>query len=192
MNEIIDNYKHDVLRKLVSAQVLMDEPETVEAYHQFLKRIKSDPLPVNRTETVKDIVKKLYDEKTLIDFFDHMFLPIAKQMVELTGRKISDKELKVMEKSFAKKMRDINYNELLFMTRDFEMNELDELDDVSGSSATNHETRAVFDAVVYAMNEAMSNMVKRFSAIIQNAKHKSSDQYHPKKSITASPATDSK
>ncbi len=167
MNEIMENYKHDVLRKLVGAQVLMEEPDTIDAYRQFLIRIQSDPLPTNRTEIVKSIVKKLYDEKTLIEFFDKMFVPMVDKTYTMLGRKLNDKQLKAMEKSFVKKMRDNNYNALLFMTRDFDMNELQELDDIAGSSATSHETRAVFGAIVYAMDEALKNMAERFNRMIK-------------------------
>ena len=171
MDEVLDNYKHDVLRKLVSAEVLMEEPDTVEAYRQFLTRIKSDPLPANRTETVKEIVKKLYDEKMLTEFFDKMFMPMMKQISAISGKALTKEQVKQMEKSFIKKMRQSNLNALLFMSRDFSDEELDTLNDIAGNSATSHETRAVFGAIVYAMEEAMHNMADRFAQMMKGRKH---------------------
>ncbi len=185
MDEIIANYKHDVLRKLVSAQVLMEEPDTAEAYRQFLIRIKRDPLPSNRTETVKSIVKRLYDEETLIEFFRKMFIPMMKQVYSNMNRKLGEKELKYMEKSFVKKMRDNNYNALLFMTRDFGMDELEELNELAGNSATSHETRAVFGAIVYAMDEALANMGKRFTQMLKSRKSRKISQEDTNKSAFA-------
>jgi len=171
MDEVLGNYKHDVLRKLVSAEVLMEEPDTIEAYRQFLTRIKSDPLPANRTETVKEIVKKLYDEKMLTDFFDKMFMPMMQQFSQTSGKSLTKEQTKKMEKSFIKKMRESNYKALLFMSRDFSDEELDELNDVAGNSATSHETRAVFGAIVYAMEEAMHNMADRFTKMVKKRRH---------------------
>ncbi len=171
MDEVLANYGHDVLRKLVSAQVLMEEPDTIQAYRQFLDRITNDPLPTNRTETVKAIVTKLYDEKMLVSFFNQMFLPMVKQMNHIGGKKMTNKQIDALGKQFVKRMRKSNYNALLFMTRDFTDDELQELDTLAGNSATRHETRAVFGAVVYAMEEAMHNMADRFAEMLKKRRH---------------------
>ena len=171
MDEVLANYGHDVLRKLVRAEVLMEEPDTVQSYRQFRRQITDDPLPVSRTETVKAIIKKLYDEKLLTEFFEKMFLPMVKQMGSIGGKTMTEKQIKAIGKKFVKRMRENNYNAMLFMTRDFTDDELDELDDISGNSATSHETRAVFGAIVYAMDEAMHNMADRFAEMIKNRRH---------------------
>jgi hypothetical protein len=171
MDEVLDNYKHDVLRKIVSASVLMEEPDTIESYRQFRKQIAQEPLPANRTETVKTIIKQLYDEKQLIEFFDKMFLPMVKKMAEVSGRDISKKQIDDLGKRFVKKMRESNVNAMLFMTRDFSDDELQELKEVSGNSATSHETRAVFGGIVYALDEAMRNITNRFAKMLQKRKH---------------------
>jgi hypothetical protein len=171
MEEVLANYKHDVIRKLVSAEVLMEEPDTKESYRQFQERIKSEPLSSGRTEVVKAIIKKLYDEKMLIEFFNKMFLPMVKQMGSTDGKPIPEKQVKAIGEKFIKKMQESNYKAMLFMTRDFEDDELDELDELSGSSATSHETHAVFGAIVYATGEAMTNMAKRFADMVKNRKH---------------------
>ncbi len=171
MDEVLDNYKHDVLRKIVSASVLMEEPDTIASYRQFLKQIKEEPLPANRTESVKTIIKQLYDEKQLIEFFDKMFLPMVKKMAEVSGQDISKKQIDDLGKRFVKKMRESNVNAMLFMTRDFSDDELQELKEVSGNSATSHETRAVFGGIVYALDEAMRNITNRFATMLQKRKH---------------------
>ena len=171
MNEVLDNYKHDVLRKLVSAEVLMDEPDTQDAYRQFLIQIKSDPLPANRTETVKSIIKNLYDEKQLITFFKKMFLPMVRKMGEASGMKMDAKQIEDLGKRFVKQMRQSNYNAMLFMTRDFSDEALEALEEISGNSATSHETRAVFGGIIYAMEEAMDNMARRLGEMVRQHRH---------------------
>ena len=171
MDEVLANYQHDVLRKIVSAEILMEEPDTLEAYRQFIQRVKSDPLSSSRTETVKKVIKQLYDEKQLITFFKKMFLPMVKKMGAVSGNKMSDKRIEKLGKSFVKRMRESNYNAMLFMTRDFSDDELQELEDISGNSATSHETRAVFGGIIYAMEEAMHSMADRFGDMIKQHKH---------------------
>ncbi len=171
MDAVIANYGHDVLRKLIQAQVLMEEPETLQSYRQFLQRIQDDPLPTNRTETVKGIIKKLYDEKTLTDFFDQMFLPMVEKMGRAGGQKMTGEQIDALGKRFVKQMRVSNYNAMLFMTRDFTDSELEALDEISGNSASSHETRAVFGAIVYAMGEAMHNMTRRMATMVKNHQH---------------------
>ena len=171
MDEVLQNYRHDVLRKLVNAEVLMEEPDTIEAYRQFLRRIQSDPLSSSRTETVKKVIRQLYDEKQLITFFKKMFLPMVKKMSAASGNTMSNKRIEELGKSFVKRMRESNYNAMLFMTRDFTDEEMQELEDLSGNSATSHETRAVFGGIIYAMEEAMHSMADRFGEMIRQHKH---------------------
>jgi len=171
MEEVLANYKHDVIRKLVSAEVLMEEPDTLESYRAFQMQIKTDPLPSSRTEIVKSIIRKLYDEKMLIDFYNKMFLPMVKQMASTDGKPIPDKTIKMLGEQFVKKMQKSNYQSMLFMTRDFSDEELEELDELSGNSASNHETRAVFGAIIAAMGEAMDNMARRFGQMVRNRRH---------------------
>jgi hypothetical protein len=186
MQEILGNYHHDVLRKLIRAEVLLSEPETVETYQLFLKQIQTDPLPKNRTEAVRSIVKKLYDEKMLIEFFEKMFLPMVAKTAQIMKKPITDKKAKSIGKSFVKNMQEHNYNALLFMTRDFSNEEMEELDEVVGNSATSHETRAVFGAIVYAMEEAMTNMAERLSHLARQRKHRQSHDRNASQEANAS------
>ena len=84
---------------------------------------------------------------------------------------MTDKQIDALGKKFVKRMRKSNYNAMLFMTRDFTDEELEELDDLSGNSATRHEARAVFGAIVYAMEEAMHNMADRFAQMLKKRRH---------------------
>jgi len=161
MQEVMDNYKHDVMRKLVSAQVLMEEPETQEAYGAFVRQIATNPLPSNRTETVKTIIKNIYDESTLKEYFGHTYLPIMRSFGAALGKKLTDKQIAQMQKKFIQNLRKSNYNLMLFMTRDFDDDQLDELRSISASSASDHETKVVFGAISYAMTEALHNLVDR-------------------------------
>jgi hypothetical protein len=171
MDSVLENYKHDIMRKLVSAEVLMGEADTQEAYQQFQAQIKNEPLHKNRTETVKAIIKKIYDEKVLIEFFNKMFLSIIKQMSSVNGKAIPEKRVKKIGENFVKKMQKNNEQAMLFMTRDFTDEELEELDELSGNSATSHETRAVLEAIVSAVGEAMSNIAKRLEQLAKNHRH---------------------
>jgi len=171
MDEILETYSHDVMRKLVSAEVLMEEPDTLEAYRQFMHQIQGDPLPANRTEAIKSIIKNLYDEKQLIAFFEKMFLPMIQKMGEASGRKMDENQIKELGKRFVEQMRQSNYDTMLFMTRDFTQEEIEELETLSQSSASRHEVNAVFGGITYALEEAMQNMAKRLGQMVRARRH---------------------
>jgi hypothetical protein len=166
MDEIIANYGHDVMRKLVSAEVLMEEPQTLQAYREFLIAIRKEPLPKDRTEAVRAIVNNLYDDDVLIDFFNKLFVPMMRQMAKASGQEITKEQMKEVTEGFIKKMRDQQYNAMLFMTRDFSEEELRELEEIAANSATDHEVKAVFGAIESAMSEAMHNMSKQFADML--------------------------
>ncbi|GEM_PF-1218362 len=171
MEEVLANYAHDVMRKLVSAEVVMDELQTRQEYVQFQKDIQTDPLPRNRIETVRSIVKKLYDEKTLSRFFEKLFLPTYKAMARGSGVDVKPEQIEKATKDFVKRMQKQNYNMMLFMTRDFTDEELHELDEIAGNSASDHELKAVFGGIEEAMSEAMVNMAKQMEKLFAQRRH---------------------
>jgi len=165
MEEVLANYAHDVMRKLVSAEVVMDELSTRQEYVQFRKDIESDPLPKNRTETVRSIVKRLYDAKALSRFFEKLFLPTYKVMARGSGIALDDTKIEKATKDFVERMQEQNYHTMLFMTRDFTDEELHELEEISGNSASDHEVKAVLGGIEEAMSEAMANMAKQMERL---------------------------
>jgi hypothetical protein len=183
MQEVMDNYKHEVLRKLVGAQVLMGEAETAQSFALFNKNIKTDPLPSNRTSTIKEIVKKAYNEKLLGEFFDKIFTRITVGLGKIIGKSMPKDEMEKAKKDFIKKMRDNNYKSLLFMTRDFTIDELNELNDIAGSSSSNHETHAVFNGVIFAMEEVLDNMEKKFETMAKERKKYQENRTSTKKPV---------
>ncbi len=171
MDEVLANYGHDVIRKIVRAEALMGEAETIETYRQFLLQIKDSPLSSNRTETVRKVVKQVYDEKILATFVKKMIVPMIKKLSEASGKKMEEKAIDTIVKSSIKRMQENNYDTMLFMTRDFSDEELQELEEISANSATSHETQAVFGGITYAMEEAMNSTTNQLVAVIKQKKH---------------------
>jgi len=171
MEEVLANYAHDVMRKLVSAEVIMDEQTTRQEYIDFQQTLQTDPLPKNRTEAVRAIVEALYDEEALSGFFTKLFLPTYTAISDASGQPIDAKQIEKVTKDFVKRMRDQNYNAMLFMTRDFTDEELGELEEIAKSSASDHEVKAVFGGIEYAMEEAMLNMARELKTLFKARRH---------------------
>ncbi len=192
MDAIIANYGHDVMRKLVSAEVLMGEPQTQEEYRAFFTRLQSEPLPKNRTEAVHAIVKGMYDEEVLVGFFDSLYMPMIRQLAARSGWKLDAGQLKKMRDGFVKRMREQNEQAMLFMTRDFSDEELSELETIAQSSATDHEAKALFGAIEYAMEEAMRSIARRMMHRLKRAPTRPAPTPEANRSVTPPSASTAK
>jgi len=184
MDEILANYAHDVMRRLISAEVVMDELQTRQDLAQFKKEIDADPLPRDRTDTVRSIVKHLYTDEALTGFFEKLFLPTYKAMVEVSDKTLDPEQVEKVTRDFVKRMQEQNYISMLFMTRDFSDEELNELEELTQSSATDHEVKALYGGIEAALEEAMANMARQMKKLYTRRKN-------TRTSAAATPGSDS-
>ncbi len=90
--------------------------------------------------------------------FDTLILPIIKR---LKPKKDDEEKVKKMRERYLKSMIENSYNQILYATREFSTEELDELLEVAKTPAMGYETKAVYGAMAYAMQEFMEKMADR-------------------------------
>ena len=156
MDDILQNYKNPTLLKFVyETSGGIDDPN---ALRQYLSQIKTDPASKERIKIVEKINEVYSNKDGLTELYKSMFEPFIQKMIP--GKK-DPKKMKEMEKKYLDSMKEVYKMQLLYSTRDFTKEELDELLKVMKTPAMNHEIRATYGAIAYAMKDFMHTMVNR-------------------------------
>ena len=159
MNEIIENYKHTLLMQFVA--VTSDEASLKEV-SEYLTLLEQDPNASKRRSLIKEIAKNYYNEEVMKEFFDTLIAPMYKKGVG--AQEIDDKALKKAQKGYAQMMEEYGFNQLLYQTRDFGIEELKALSDLVKNSAFQKEIRVVYRALAFALGEYFNALTKFFNA----------------------------
>ncbi len=156
MEKVLENYKNEVLLKFVYES---SDPEgDYLEIAKYVKEVQNDPEKESRLEIVKKINKYYSNEDAIVQMFDTLVVPIMKKM---KPDEIDDKKLKKMRENYIKSMSQNGYNQVLYATRDFSIEELDELLEIAKTPALGYEIKAVYGAMAYAMEEFMEKMADR-------------------------------
>ena len=167
MTEVLENYKNVVLLQFVSATSDVPNHDKNET-DTYVASLKANPEAGVRMDLVEKISKKLYSKEALIIMFDGLMKPLVQNGIG--GDKLNDKMLKGMKENYIKAMLETSKNETLFATKDFTMEELEELLTIAKTPAIDHETKAVFGAMAYSLKEFFMSMASRYDV----SKHQSS------------------
>ncbi len=156
MEKVLENYKSPALLKFVYES---SDPEgDYLAIRTYAKEAKADPELKSRLEIIKKINKNYSNKKAIVQMFDTLILPIIKR---LKPKKDDEEKVKKMRERYLKSMIENSYNQILYATREFSTEELDELLEVAKTPAMGYETKAVYGAMAYAMQEFMEKMADR-------------------------------
>jgi len=158
MDEILDLYKNVLMLQLVSAsaQSQMDADEIT----RYLGEIEKDPQMQTRKKLVEKISDEMYDQKSMALMFDSLMKPLLENAPG--GDKMSQEMLEKSRKFYVEKMIEEARNEMLYATRDFTIEELEELEQIAKEPAIDKETKAVFGATAYALKEFFLSLAKRY------------------------------
>jgi len=156
MDKVLENYKNEVLLKFV-CESSDPEGDYIEI-RKYAKEAKADPELKGRLETVEKINKYYSNKEAIVQMFDTLMVPILKR---LQSTEDNEKRIKKMRDRYIKSMTQSSYNQILYATREFSTEELDELLKLSETPALGYETKAVFSAMAYAMQEFMEVMADR-------------------------------
>jgi len=167
MTEVLENYKSVVLLQFVSASSEVQDHDKNETYN-YVTTLKADPEAGTRIELVEQISKKLYSKEAMIIMFDELMKPLIQSGIG--GEKMNDDMLKSMKENYLKAMIESSKNETLFASRDFTMEELEELLTIAKTPAIDHETKAVFGAMAYSLKEFFMSMASRYDVSKHQAK----------------------
>ncbi len=158
MDEILDLYKNVLLLQLVSAsaQSQMDADEII----RYLSEIENDPQMQTRKKLVEKISDEMYDKASMALMFDDLMKPLLENAPG--GEKMNQEMLEKSRKFYVEKMIEEARNEMLYATRDFTIEELEELEQIAKEPAIDRETKAVFGATAYALKEFFLSLASRY------------------------------
>jgi len=149
MAEILQTYKSVVFLQFVSASAVTDnDPEEVKAYIKTFENNESSGVRMNLVENIN---AKVNNKESITIMFDELIKPLMQAAPG--GDKMDDETMKKSREAYLKSMIEKSKNETLFSTKDFTMVELEELLKVAQTPAIEHEMKAVFGGMAFALKE---------------------------------------
>ncbi|MCF6207155.1 MAG: hypothetical protein L3J47_09730 [Sulfurovum sp.] len=158
MEEILQQYKNVLLLQFVSASA--ESQKDTEGMEKYLKELESDPQAQARKKLVRKISDEMYNKESMTVMFDNLIKPLMENAPG--GGELSKELLKKSRESYVKRMIEETQKETLYATRDFTMEELEELEQIAKSPAIDKETKAIFGATAYALQEFFLSLAKRY------------------------------
>ncbi len=158
MDEILAQYRSVVLLKFVSVQndTEYDEKEA-ETYR---KALQSEENASTRIDLSEKISEKLYNKENLGILFDNLMKPLLQN--GKGSQEISDERMQKTKEAYIKSKIEDGKLETIYMTREFSIEELEALLDVVKTAAIERESKAVFGATAYALQEFFLSMASRY------------------------------
>jgi len=158
MDEILNLYKNVILLQFVSATAEeISDPKEAEAY---VKKIEADPESHVRIDLVKKISHEMYSKESMVLMFDNLMKPLLENAQE--DNKLDPEMLKKSREAYIKRMIKEAENETLYATRDFTIEELEALEKIAREPVIDKESKAVFGAIAYALEEFFLSLAKRY------------------------------
>lgn len=164
MNDILKQYRNVVLLKFVSVQndTEYDEKEA-EAYNEMLKTEENATV---RLALLDKISNTLFNKENVGVLFDNLMKPLLQN--SMGGEKISDESLKKNKEAYIKRNIADGKLETAYMTREFTLEELERLLEIVKTPAIERESKVIFGATAYALQEFFLSLASRYDP----SKHK--------------------
>jgi len=159
MTAVLENYKNVVLLQFVSASSEAQEHESNET-RSYVQTLKNTPEANERIDLVDKISKKLSSKESMMILFDELMKPLMKNGIG--GNTMNDNMLDLVKKDYLKRMTETSKNEILYASKDFTIEELESLLKIAKTPAIDHESKAVFGAMAYALKEFFMSLTSRF------------------------------
>jgi hypothetical protein len=158
MNEIIRQYRNVLLMRFISSQNDSEyDPKLAESY---VKRIEKDSDAAVRIELAEKIGEALYKKESIGILFDNLMKPLMQNSIG--GTKINEESLKQSRENYIEMMKKTGRIETIYATRDFTVEELDELLKIINTPVMERESKAVFGATAYALKEYFLSIANRY------------------------------
>ncbi len=164
MDAIMKEYKNVVLLQFVSIQNDPDYNEKeAEAY---VKEMQTEENATVRMDLLDEISEKLYKKENIGILFDSLMKPLLQNSKD--AAQIDDETLKKSKEAYIKRMIASGKIETVYSAREFSIEELEELLKIVKTPAIDHESKVIFAATAYALNEFFLSMSSRYDV----SKHK--------------------
>jgi len=164
MDEILKQYRSVVLLKFVSVQNDTEyDPEEAKAYMEGLSSEENASVRLDLLEEISNI---LYNDDNLGILFDNLMKPFLAN--SKNAQEMDEAQMKKNRDSYIKAKRESGKIETAYSTKEFTLEELEALLEIVKTPAIDHESKAVFGATAYALQEFFLSMASRYDA----SKHK--------------------
>ena len=164
MNEVLKQYRNVVLLKFVSVQ---NDTEYDEKLAQvYMKELETEDNASVRLDLLDKISNTLYNEENVAVLFDNLMKPLLQN--SMNGQKISDASLKKNKDAYIKRNIADGKLETAYMTREFTLEEVETLLDIVKTPAIERESKVIFGATAYALQEFFLSLASRYDP----SKHK--------------------
>jgi hypothetical protein len=158
MDEIIQQYRNVLLMRFISSQNDSEyDPKLADSY---VKRIEKDSDAAVRIELAEKIGEALYKKESIGILFDNLMKPLMQNSIG--GVKIDEESLKKSRENYIEMMMKTGRIETIYATRDFTIEELDELFKIVNTPVMERESKAVFGATSYALKEFFLSIANRY------------------------------
>lgn len=159
MAEILENYRNVVLLQFVSATSQAQDYD-VNKTESYMASLKQSPDASERIKLVEEISNKFYSKEALLIMFDDLMKPLMQNGIG--GKNMSKEMLKGSRENYVKMMTEASKAETLYETKDFTLEELEELLKIAQTPAIDHEVKAVYGAMAYALKEFFMSLASRY------------------------------
>lgn len=164
MNDILKQYRNVVLLKFVSAENDTEyDPDEAKVY---MEELGSEENASVRLDLLDKISNTLFNKENVGILFDNLMKPLLQN--SMGGKQISEKSLKTDKEAYIKRNIADGKIETAYATREFTLEELETLLKIVNSPAIEHESKVVFGATAYALQEFFLSLASRYDP----SKHK--------------------
>ena len=158
MEEILQTYKSVVFLQFISASYATDtDPEEVEAYVKTFENNESSSV---RMEIIEKIHRELNNKESMTLMFDELIKPLMQAAPG--GQKLDDEYMKKSKEAYLKSMIEKAKVETLFATKNFTMEELEELLNVAQTPAIGYEMKALYGGMAFALKEFFLTLASKY------------------------------
>jgi hypothetical protein len=158
MDEIIKQYRNVLLMRFISAQNDSEyDPKKAEAYVESLKK---DPDAAVRIELAEKIGEALYQKENIGILFDNLMKPLIQNSIG--GGKMNEESMKQSRENYIKMMIETGKTETIYASKDFTVEDLDGLLQIVNTPVMERESKAVFGATAYALEEFFLSIANRY------------------------------
>jgi len=158
MEKVLQQYKNVLLLQFVSLQGDPEfNPKEATAY---VKELQENSESTIRIELAQKISEALYKKEAISILFDNLMKPLMENSIG--GKKMSKEVLEKSREQYIKIMKEESKIETIYFTKEFTQEELEELLKIAKNPIMDHESKAVFGAMAYALKEFFVLMASRY------------------------------
>ena len=159
MDEILQTYKSVVFLQFTSAisATTDNDPKEVEAY---IKTFENNESSAVRMDIVEKINTKINNKESITLMYDELIKPLMQ--AASGGEKLDHEYMKKNRETYLKSMIEKSKNDTLFATKDFTMEELEELLNVAQTPAIGYEMKALYGGMAFALKEFFLTLASKY------------------------------